>query len=641
MTPNSFFVLDIETTGFDPAWDDVFEFSAVRLDAQGQVAGQLDMLLSANQAVSPLVQSLTGITPSMLAGMPKLEDVKAQIEDFVGDLPIVGHNINFDVDFLVAKGLRMPGDRLDTLELAQTILPAQPGYGLEQLSHRWGFSHQPSHRAMNDVMATVDLFLFLASQAIDLDNGTKTAIGRILQGQNWPWAWLFSADLPSFATTQTHEHTVSEYTQYLVADLGSIADAAGAINSAATEKINLIETHLAPDMLVQAVGYSALAAPALLVVPANLLRQIKWQELGAKIGQQLKTFSVVEHQIADLKPDLVKSVSTAQEVTPALIRLAIKLTLWQHAWQQRSNTLFLTSDEYYEWEQKIVDSKTPETFQLAQDGIWVITPDQLAKINNISDFKVVTAHPHHLEESFFDTQTRTFSVPYFNAAVSSRRDFIHREIMPENPKDADELFKILSAIGPRLGKLTELLTSAYAQNPPTNAFDKDIELNRSHFTLEFDQLMGDLVANFQHYLTKLQAVGLDSHNHQVERTTKLLQHLTALKHFDPGYKYFLFAEPNRFFLQVIPNQNIFAALQSIFDQAKQVTIISAGLVFKGSFNYWQTIFPKANAKLITGTAHQIMQVSDSRGDNFNDIVALVARGLEQKKEYSIGPWLRL
>src|SRR5690349_4322239 len=107
MKYQGYIVLDIETTGFDPNRDDAIEVSAVRLDTKGMVVDKLDLLLRANAEISPLVISLTGITPEMVANSPHLDEVKNQIEQFVGDLPIVGHNINFDVDFLVAKGINI------------------------------------------------------------------------------------------------------------------------------------------------------------------------------------------------------------------------------------------------------------------------------------------------------------------------------------------------------------------------------------------------------------------------------------------------------------------------------------------------------------------------------------------------------
>src|SRR5680860_71613 len=99
-----FIVLDVETTGVDSKIDDIIEFAAVKLDIRGQVIDKLDFLISTSQTLSPTIIALTGITQKDLENEPPMEEFVSKINDFCGDLPIVGHNIGFDIEFLLSKG---------------------------------------------------------------------------------------------------------------------------------------------------------------------------------------------------------------------------------------------------------------------------------------------------------------------------------------------------------------------------------------------------------------------------------------------------------------------------------------------------------------------------------------------------------
>ncbi|MEZ4210178.1 MAG: 3'-5' exonuclease [Patescibacteria group bacterium] len=635
-SPNSpysgYIVLDIETTGFDPNVDDAIEFAAIKLDASGTKIGELDILLSTKQSISPLVQSLTGISPQMIASSPHLDEVKSQIEDFVGNLPIVGHNISFDVDFLTAKGVNLPGDCLDTLTLSQTILPAQPGYSLEQLSHRLGFANQPSHRAMNDVLATADLFLALIGMVTDFKGDTNQQISQILDGQEWEWGWLWKTEL-NFNSVATNHETPSEYTDYLNHQLKAEADYLPQLDTAITGHINLIETHLGVDTVAQAISLAQHRSPALLVVPNGLIRQVKWDQLSTGV---LQVVSEVSHLTLDDTP--LNIVRSAADITVSTLKTAIKLTIWKQEYNSQPQALFFTSDERYEWEQNFITSQATINFALKPEGVWVVPAETLTTITNLQDFSIITSHPHNLEEAFFNTQIRTFSIPYFNASISARRDFVHREVAPKDSKAGDDLFKILSQIGPKFNRVAEIMSQVYFDNPPTNVYEKDIELTRAIVPSELEEVLGAIADLFTQYLTRLTEFGISDDHHQIERTQKLIDHLKALRQFEPSFKYFLFAESTKFYLQIIPDFTTFTQIHEIFTAAKSVIVVSAGLAYKKTFEYWKNLFTDASAKLIidpTKTKTIMMPNDINPADNLEDLVRIVETSLEQNRRLLI------
>ncbi|PIQ79806.1 hypothetical protein COV81_00820 [Candidatus Peregrinibacteria bacterium CG11_big_fil_rev_8_21_14_0_20_41_10] len=158
---STFICLDIETTGFSYEDDQIIEIAAVKFSGDNQI-DTFQTLIYTEQAIPIIVQDLTGIKNTMLAGKPLLADVKAQLLDFVGNYPIIGHNINFDLDFLGTKGIVIPGKRIDTFPMSQTLVPNAISYSLETLSYHL-VTHQPTHRALDDVLANIELFNHLAA----------------------------------------------------------------------------------------------------------------------------------------------------------------------------------------------------------------------------------------------------------------------------------------------------------------------------------------------------------------------------------------------------------------------------------------------------------------------------------------------
>lgn len=152
----NFVCLDIECTGFNHEDDDIIEVAAVKFTKTKQ-GETFHTLIATKKEIPIIIQDLTGIKNSMLTDAPTLDAISKDLIDFVGDLPIVGHNINFDLDFLEAKGINFPGRRIDTFPLSQMVINDQKSYSLETLAHYFS-KHQPSHRALDDVLANIELF---------------------------------------------------------------------------------------------------------------------------------------------------------------------------------------------------------------------------------------------------------------------------------------------------------------------------------------------------------------------------------------------------------------------------------------------------------------------------------------------------
>lgn len=98
-----FISLDIETTGFSYATDDIIEIGAWHFK-DGVSIGKFKRLVRPLRRLSTSIQQLTGITDSMVSTAETLDSVLPEFFDFCGNLPIVGYNLPFDYGFLCFKG---------------------------------------------------------------------------------------------------------------------------------------------------------------------------------------------------------------------------------------------------------------------------------------------------------------------------------------------------------------------------------------------------------------------------------------------------------------------------------------------------------------------------------------------------------
>ncbi|MGF1472464.1 MAG: DEDD exonuclease domain-containing protein [Rubrobacteraceae bacterium] len=155
-------VFDLETTGTSAAKGGITELGAVKL-VGGAVVEEFSTLVNPEMPITPFVVRLTGITNSMVADAPTVEEVMASFEEFVEGAVLVGHNVQFDASFVAAaRGEPLPNPILDTLRLARTLVPGLRRYRLGSLAGHFGVRQVPNHRALSDAAATAEIFLKLS-----------------------------------------------------------------------------------------------------------------------------------------------------------------------------------------------------------------------------------------------------------------------------------------------------------------------------------------------------------------------------------------------------------------------------------------------------------------------------------------------
>ncbi len=160
----TFCVVDLETTGGSAAGGSMItEIGAVKVRG-GEVLGEFQTLVNPIQAIPPFIAVLTGITNSMVATAPTIDQALPAFLEFASGCVLVAHNAPFDVGFLkhfaAAQGRPWPAfEVLDTAVLARRVVHRDetPNCKLGSLARLFGSATVPNHRALSDARATVDV----------------------------------------------------------------------------------------------------------------------------------------------------------------------------------------------------------------------------------------------------------------------------------------------------------------------------------------------------------------------------------------------------------------------------------------------------------------------------------------------------
>jgi len=176
--------LDLETTGLSPGKDEIIEVGAVKFRNR-KCVDKFDSFVKPSQKLGNFVKTLTGIQQSDVDYAPDVNSVLEILKIFIGDSEVIGHNIQFDINFLSENELLLPGGSIDTLDLAHTLLSDVDSFTLESLKLNFGIESSRSHRALDDAIAAGQLYLELGSIAEGLDLDVLKEIEQLSLHSSW------------------------------------------------------------------------------------------------------------------------------------------------------------------------------------------------------------------------------------------------------------------------------------------------------------------------------------------------------------------------------------------------------------------------------------------------------------------------
>jgi DNA polymerase III epsilon subunit family exonuclease len=167
LAQTTFVVLDLETSGGTPHLGaHITEIGAVKVRG-GEVLGKFATFVNPGTQIPSSITALTGITDQMVSSSPRISEVFPILLEYIGsenETVLVAHNAPFDLGFLkaaaTASQYRWPKFTvIDTAKLARRVLSRDEVINckLATLAEFFNTSVSPTHRALDDALATVDV----------------------------------------------------------------------------------------------------------------------------------------------------------------------------------------------------------------------------------------------------------------------------------------------------------------------------------------------------------------------------------------------------------------------------------------------------------------------------------------------------
>ena len=193
---DNFVVLDLETTGLDPVNDQIIEIGAIRF-TDGKESAVYETYVNPGLPVPDFITKLTGITDADVQSAPSITSLFDDLLKFIGDSPLIGHQINFDCSFLeyhlrqkhndfskweseAQRFVYLGNRRMDTLFIARIFLPFLQKFKLSTVAAHFDIDLENAHRALDDARATGRIFLELMDRTLACNTQILRRIIRLL-----------------------------------------------------------------------------------------------------------------------------------------------------------------------------------------------------------------------------------------------------------------------------------------------------------------------------------------------------------------------------------------------------------------------------------------------------------------------------
>ncbi len=175
-------VIDTETTGLDYNSDSLIEVAGLKVK-DGKVVAYFSELIKPAyyticdedivdycvvdgqkvRYVDSFITSLTGITNRMLENARSEKEVLSEFLNFIGENIVIGHNVNFDINFIydaaeLSLGQKFSNDFIDTLRVARKVLKNLKHHRLSDLAEYYNIPQMEAHRALGDCFTTIQVY---------------------------------------------------------------------------------------------------------------------------------------------------------------------------------------------------------------------------------------------------------------------------------------------------------------------------------------------------------------------------------------------------------------------------------------------------------------------------------------------------
>ena len=155
-------VFDIETTGLSNLTCKIIEIGAVRVE-NGKITDRFSTFVNPQEPIPYRIEELTSINDEMVLDAPTIDHVLPEFLAFCRGAVMVAHNADFDMGFIIKacreQGLPRPETYVDTVAMAQLLLPNLSRFKLDTVAKAVGVSLDHHHRAVDDAACTAEIFV--------------------------------------------------------------------------------------------------------------------------------------------------------------------------------------------------------------------------------------------------------------------------------------------------------------------------------------------------------------------------------------------------------------------------------------------------------------------------------------------------
>ena len=183
-----YIILDLETTSLKPNQGAILEIALLKINKSGKILKKFQTLINPNQEIPAQITAITGIQAKDIeqAQAPQFAEILPKIKKIIKDLPIIGHNIGFDLEFLKNQGLDLEQNKkIDTWLLYSVFYPTLESSNLEYLANHFKLNSRPAHRAMADAQAALELFLRIQKKIAIISPALKKRALNLLKKSLW------------------------------------------------------------------------------------------------------------------------------------------------------------------------------------------------------------------------------------------------------------------------------------------------------------------------------------------------------------------------------------------------------------------------------------------------------------------------
>jgi len=159
--PDSYIILDLETTDTEISTCGIVEIAAVRVK-NGNITNELQSLINPQMPISKGAQAVHNISEADVKNKPTIQEYWQKFRDFIADDLIIAHNgYAFDFAILdkfsrIIDGKKLSNIKLDSLTMARNLFPGQSN-SIDALVEKFKLDAGTRHRALDDVKVLHDI----------------------------------------------------------------------------------------------------------------------------------------------------------------------------------------------------------------------------------------------------------------------------------------------------------------------------------------------------------------------------------------------------------------------------------------------------------------------------------------------------